>query len=181
VQADKDQPRHGVIVKALRPFGTTIFTEINAIASAFDTINLSQGFPDSDGPEEVRAKAADAIMRGPNQYIPSVGIPEMRQAVARKMKRFYGVDVDADEEVTVTSGATEGLCATLLGILEPGDEVILVEKAIVINNPQNPSGKVFTEDELAFIACLCKEHDAYAISDEVYEHLVFDERNILPF
>jgi N-succinyldiaminopimelate aminotransferase len=218
VQTDKDKTHHGVIAKALRPFGTTIFTEINAIASAFDTINLSQGFPDFDGPEEVRAKAADAIMRGPNQYIPSVGIPELRQAVARKMKRFYGVDVDADEEVTVTSGATEGLCATLLGILEPGDEVILVEpaydayppaasmagahiryvslnlpefslpkkelakcfgpktKAIVINNPQNPSGKVFTEDELTFIASLCNEHDSYAISDEVYEHLVFDER-----
>jgi len=218
VQTGKDQGRQEVVVKALRPFGTTIFTEMTALANAFGAVNLAQGFPDLDGPEEVRARAAEAIMRGPNQYTPSKGIPELRQAVARKMERFYGVEVDSDEEVTVTFGATEGLCATLLGILEPNDEVILLEpcydsyppvatlahatiryvtlkgpdfklpkeelaeafgprtKAIVINNPQNPCGKVFSRDEVAFIGSLCAEHNAYAVGDEVYEHLVYDGR-----
>ena len=219
MQRSKDQPDHEIVIEALRPFGTTIFTEINALAAAFDTINLSQGFPDFDGPEEIRAKAAEAIMRGPNQYISSVGIPSLRHAIAQKMERFYGVEVDHDHEITVTSGATEGLCATLLGILEPSDEIILLEptydtyppisslarahiryvplgrpdfsipkeelagafgsntRAIVINNPQNPCGKVFSKDELSFIASLCNEHDAYAIGDEVYEHLVYNERS----
>jgi N-succinyldiaminopimelate aminotransferase len=219
VQKNKDRADHEVVIKALRPFGTTIFTEINAIAAAFDTVNLSQGFPDFDGPDEIRAKAAQAIMRGPNQYISSIGIPSLRHAIARKMERFYGVEVDGDQEITVTSGATEGLCATLLGILEPGDEVILLEPAydayppisamaratiryvplkrpdfsipkeelanafgpatrcIVINNPHNPCGKVFTLEELTFIASLCSRHNAYAVGDEVYEHLVYDDRS----
>ena len=116
-----------VAVQALRPFGTTIFTEMTSLAMKWSAVNLSQGYPDFDGPDEIKAKAAEAILRGPNQYAPSIGIPAIRQAVARKMKHFYGVDVDPDNEVTVTSGATEGLCATLLAILEPGDEIILLE------------------------------------------------------
>ena len=100
MQTNKGQPDHEVVIKALRPFGTTIFTEINALAAAFDTINLSQGFPDFDGPDEVRAKAAEAIMRGPNQYISSVGIPSLRHAIAQKMERFYGVEVDAGNETS---------------------------------------------------------------------------------
>jgi N-succinyldiaminopimelate aminotransferase len=116
-----------VVVEALRSFGTTIFTEMTLLANTHGAVNLSQGFPDADGPEEIRKRAAEAIMRGPNQYIPSTGIVELRQAVSRKMKRFYELDVDPEHEVTVTSGATEGLCATLLGILEPDDEVILLE------------------------------------------------------
>jgi N-succinyldiaminopimelate aminotransferase len=205
-----------VVVQSLRPFGTSIFTEMTNLANANGAVNLSQGFPDFEGPEQVRAKAAEAIMRGPNQYCPSVGIPKLRQAIARKMKRFYGLDVDPETEVTVTAGSTEGICATLLGIVEPGDEVILLEpcydsypplaslaqariryvplnlpdfslpkealtrafnsktKAIVINTPQNPCGKVFTMEELTFIASLCEKYDAYAIGDEVYEHLVYD-------
>ncbi|MFB0506727.1 MAG: methionine aminotransferase [Thermodesulfobacteriota bacterium] len=218
MQTKKDQRRREVVVQALRPYGTTIFTEMTVLADRCGAVNLAQGFPDFDGPEEIKAKAAESIMRGPNQYAPSTGIPELRQAVARKMERFYGVEVDVDEEVTVTSGATEGLCATLLGILEPGDEVILLEpcydsyppvaamarahiryvslqgpdfrlpreelveafgprtKAIVINNPQNPCGKVFSREEFAFIGSLCVEHNVYAIADEVYEHLVYDGR-----
>lgn len=218
VRTEKNQQRKKVLVEALRPFGTSIFTEMTGLANAYGAVNLSQGFPDFDGPEEIRAKAAEAIMRGPNQYAPSNGIPELRQAIARKTKRFYGVEVDPDKEITVTSGATEGLCATLLGILEPGDEVILLEpfydsyppvaaltradiryvslqspdfrlpreklvkafgprtKAIVINNPQNPCGKVYSKEELTFIASLCAEHEVYAIADEVYEHLVYDGR-----
>lgn len=207
-----------VVVEALRPYGTTIFTEMTTLAQFHGAVNLSQGFPDFDGPKEVRKMAAEAIIRGPNQYAPSIGIPKLRQVVARKMKTFYGVEVDEKEEITVTSGATEGLCATLLGILNPVDEVILLEpfydayqavsalarvdiryiclqapefrlpreelvqafgpktKAIVINNPQNPCGKVFTREELSFIGQLCSEHDVYAVADEVYEHLVYDDR-----
>ncbi len=116
-----------VVVQALRPFGTSIFTEMSVLANAHGAVNLSQGFPDFDGPEAIRHKAAEAIKRGPNQYVLSYGIPVFREAVARKMERFYGVRVDPDAEITVTGGATEGLCATLLGILEPGDEVILLE------------------------------------------------------
>lgn len=207
-----------VVVKALRPYGTSIFTEMTQLAIKHNAVNLSQGFPDYDGPEEIRKKAADAIMRGPNQYSLSYGIAEMRNAVAGKMKRFYGIDVDADTEVTITSGATEGLAATFLGMLEPGDEVILLEpyydtyapiselagavirivplsvpdfsidrellartfnektKAIVINNPQNPCCKVFSREELSYIASLCIQYDAFAVGDEVYEHLVYDGR-----
>lgn len=210
--------RKEVVVRSLRSFGTSVFTEMTNLANASGAVNLSQGFPDFDGPEEVRARAAQAILAGPNQYCPSIGVPRLRQAVARKMKRFYGLDVDPDTEVTVTAGSTEGICATLLGILEPGDEVILIEptydsypplvslaqarlryvrlnlpdfslpketladtfnpktKAILINTPQNPCGKVFTLQELSFIASLCETYDAYAIGDEVYEHLVYDGR-----
>jgi N-succinyldiaminopimelate aminotransferase len=214
----KHRGKKEVGAKALRPFGTSIFTEMTSLANAYRAINLSQGFPDFDGPEAVKAKAAEAIMTGPNQYAPSIGIPELRHAVARKMMRFYGLEVDADEEVTITSGATEGLCATLLGLLDPGDEVILMEpcfdtyapisalagasiryvslvppdfslpredllrafspktKAIILNTPHNPTGRVFTMEELTFVASLCERYDAYAISDEVYEHLVYAGR-----
>jgi len=206
------------VVESLRPFGTTIFTEMTDLANTYGAINLSQGFPDFDGPQTLKAKAAEAILRGPNQYAPSIGIPSLRQAIVRKMKRFYGVEVDAETEITVTAGATEGLCATLLGIIEPGDEIILIEpvydiypplaslahgriryvslniqdfslpqeelakafgpktKAIVINSPMNPCGKVFRPEELEFIASLCEEHDVFAVSDEVYEHLVYEGR-----
>jgi len=205
-----------VVVNALRPYGTSIFTEMTVLANTYGAVNLSQGFPDTDGPEEIRRRAAEAILRGPNQYALSFGIPALREAVARKMERFYGMTVDPDTEVTVTAGATEGLCATLMGILEPEDEVILIEpaydtyapisalahariryvsleddsfdlsreklaqafssrtKAIIINNPQNPCCKVFNREELSFIGELCQKHHAYAIGDEVYEHLVYD-------
>ncbi len=218
MDANLSGQENGVVVNALRPYGTSIFTEMTVLANAHGAVNLSQGFPDADGPEEIRRRAAEAILRGPNQYALSSGILSLREAVARKMKRFYGIDVDAETEVTVTSGATEGLCATLLGILEPDDEVILLEpaydtyapisalahariryvslegdtfqlprerlaetfsphtKAIIINNPQNPCCKVFTQDELAFIGGLCQRYNAYAIGDEVYEHLVYDGR-----
>jgi N-succinyldiaminopimelate aminotransferase len=207
-----------VVVEALRPYGTSIFTEMSALARTHGAVDLSQGFHDVDGPEDIRKAAADAIMRGPNQYVPTQGIPELRRAISRKMKRFYGVDVDENDEITVTAGATEGLCATMLGILEQDDEIILLTpsydaypplaslagaviryvslegtdfrlpqdkladafgprtRAIVINNPQNPCGKVYTRDELDFIGSLCREYDAFAIGDEVYEHLVFDDR-----
>ncbi len=208
--------RETQVAAPIRPFGTSIFTEMTQLAIAHGAVNLSQGFPDFDGPEEIRRVAMEALLAGPNQYSPSPGQPALRQAVAAHQHRFYGLDVDPDTQVTVTAGATEGLSATLLGLLEPGDEVILLEpaydlypaivaraggcsvfvplvdrtweldrdrlaaaftertRAILINNPQNPCGKVFSADELAFVGELCQRHDAVAIGDEVYEHLVYD-------
>ena len=210
--------KQSFVRKALRPFGTSIFTEMTLLSNQAGAVNLSQGFPDFEGPEEIRRAAAEAIMRGPNQYCPSMGIAPLREAIGLKMKRFYGVDVDVEKEITVTAGASEAIGASLLGLVDPGDEVILLEpcydlyppmvamagarpvyvplerpgfalpedalagafnertKAIIVNNPLNPTGKVFTRDELETIGKLCGEYDAVAIGDEVYEHLVYDER-----
>jgi N-succinyldiaminopimelate aminotransferase len=214
---DPSPPVRGVC-EALRPYGTSIFTDMNLLANAHGAVNLSQGFPDFDGPEEVRRRAADEILKGPNQYAPTIGVAPLRQAVAEKMARFYGVRVDPDAEVTATAGATEGLAAAILGLVEPGDEVVLLDpsydlypamiaraggvpvhvplegrsfalpkealaaafgprtKAIIINNPQNPCGKVYAAEELAFIADLCRARGALAVGDEVYEHIVYDGR-----
>ena len=191
---------------------------MTALSREAGAVNLSQGFPDFEGPENVRRRAAQEILDGPNQYVPSAGVPELRLAVAEKMKRFYSIDVDPESEVTITAGASEGLAASILGLVEPGDEVILFEpcydlyapmvaraggkgiyvslegpentlppekireafsprtRAIIINNPLNPNGKVFTSDELGLIGNLCAEFDAIAIGDEVYEHLIYDGR-----
>ena len=218
MQKEEKHVTDEVAIEALRPFGTSIFTEMSVLANKHRAVNLSQGFPDFDGPEVIRQKAAEALVRGPNQYVLSYGIPPFREALARKMKRFYDLDVNPDTEITVTSGATEGLCATLMGIVETGDEVILLEpsydsyapvatmakakiryvslegpefslprekltaafnprtKAILINNPQNPCCKTYSREELSFIGELCAKYDAYAIGDEVYEHLVYDGR-----
>jgi N-succinyldiaminopimelate aminotransferase len=202
--------------------GTTIFTVMSALATRHQAINLGQGFPDTDGPEDVLDAAAAALRDGRNQYPPLTGVPELRAAVAAANKRFYGLDIDADTEVVVTSGATEAITASLMALLNPGDEVVLIEplydtylpvvkmlgavprlvrlepphwdlpraelaaafgpktKAIVLNSPMNPIGKVFTAEELGFIANLLVQHDAYAVCDEVYEHLVFDGVRHLP-
>jgi len=195
---------------------TTIFEVMSGLARETGAINLGQGFPDVDGPEEVRRAAAEAFLAGPNQYPPMMGLPVLRQAVAAINKRFYGLDIDWASEVMVTSGATEALADAILGLVRPGDEVVLIEplydsylpivlqaggiprpvriappnwqldpgalasafsdrtKAILINTPMNPAGKVFSPQELELIASLCQKHDAMVISDEVYEHLVFD-------
>lgn len=201
---------------------TTIFTIMSALAREHDAVNLGQGFPDSDGPEHVRAAAAEAILAGPNQYPPSAGTQELRLAVAQHNRRFYGLDVDPDREIVVTSGATEALADCLLALLRPGDEAVIIEpaydayaplvraagavprfvqlqppgwsfderalsaafsprtKLILINSPMNPTGKVFREQELSLIAGLLHEHDAYAVCDEVYEHLTFAGRRHVP-
>lgn len=206
----------------LSSYGTTVFTVMSALALENDAINLGQGFPDTDGPEDIRAAAGRASADGPNQYPPMMGIPELRQAVARHNKRFYDLDVDWRTEVMVTSGATEALAAAQFGLIEPGDEVVLIEplydsylpilqraggipklvrlepphwtlpreelaaafsdktKLIIINSPMNPASKVFDLEELQFIADLIQRYDAYAICDEVYEHLVFDDRRHIP-
>ncbi|MBB4301958.1 aspartate/methionine/tyrosine aminotransferase [Rhodobium orientis] len=201
---------------------TTVFEVMSRLAIEHKAVNLGQGFPDVDGPEELRRIAAEATVAGPNQYPPMLGLAELREAVAAANRRFYGLDIDPASEVLVTSGATEAIADCLLGIVEPGDEVILIEplydcylpmarragaeiklvrvappdwrldrdaleaafsertKAILLNNPMNPAAKVFSEDELALIAELCVKYDAYAICDEVYEHLVFDGRKHRP-
>ncbi len=202
--------------------GTTIFTVMSALAVQHGSINLGQGFPDTDGPDDILRAAADALFDGRNQYPPMPGIPELRQAVAAHDRRFYGIAADAMTEVVVTSGATEAITACLVALLDPGDEVVLIEplydtylpvvrllgavprlvrlsppawelpraelaaafgpktKAILLNTPMNPTGKVFTAAELAFIADLLVRHDAYAICDEVYEHLTFDGWRHIP-
>jgi N-succinyldiaminopimelate aminotransferase len=200
----------------LSSYGTTVFEVMSRLAIEHGSINLGQGFPDGNGPDDVRAVAHEALDNSPNQYPPMMGVPELRQAVATHAKRFYGLDVDWQTETMVTSGATEALAASLFGLIEPGDEVVLIEplydsylpiiqragglprlvrvepphwtlprkelaaafspktKLLLLNNPQNPTGKVFDEDELAFLADLVCGFDAYAVCDEVYEHLVFD-------
>jgi aspartate/methionine/tyrosine aminotransferase len=200
----------------LSGLGTTVFEVMSRLAVEHNSINLGQGFPDEDGPEDVRRAAAEATVDGPNQYPPMMGVPELRRAVADHSRRFYGLDVDWRSETMVTSGATEALAGCLLGLLEPGDEAVLIEplydsylpivrragatprlvrleppdwrldrdalaaafsdrtKLVLLNSPMNPASKVFDADELAFIAGLTAAHDAYAVCDEVYEHLLFD-------
>ncbi len=206
----------------LSGIGTTIFTVMSALAVEHNSINLGQGFPDTEGPADVVQAAADALKDGRNQYPPMPGVPELRQAVAAANRRFYGLEVDWASEVVVTSGATEAITACLMAVLNPGDEVVLIEplydtylpvvrllgavprlvrleppdwtlprdaladafgpktKAILLNSPMNPAGKVFTAEELGFIAELVLRHDAYAICDEVYEHLTFDGARHIP-
>lgn len=206
----------------LSGYGTTIFTVMSALAVEHKSVNLGQGFPDGNGPEDVRRAAHDALEAPANQYPPMMGVPELRQAVAAHNRRFYGLDVDWQSEVLVTSGATEALSDCLLALINPGDEVVVLEplydsylpiirlaggvpklvrleppawelpraalaaafsaktKLVLLNSPMNPTGKVFTPEELGLIADLCRTHDAYAVCDEVYEHLVFDGRRHVP-
>ena len=202
--------------------GTTIFTVMSALAMEHGAINLGQGFPDVEGPQDVVRAASEALLDGRNQYPPMAGVPDLRQAVAAANARFYGLDIDPAHEVVVTSGATEAITASLMALLDPGDEVVLIEplydtylpvvrmlgavprlvrlqpprwelpraelaaafgprtKAILLNTPMNPTGKVFTTAELAFVADLLHKHDAYAVCDEVYEHLTFDGWRHIP-
>jgi len=206
----------------LSNYGTTIFTVMSQLAIDHNAINLGQGFPDQDGPLDIRQKAAAAMIDGPNQYPPMMGIVELRQAVAGANSRFYNLDVDWRTEVMVTSGATEALTDCIMGLINPGDEVVMIEplydsylpmvqraggiakmvrieppewklpkkklaaafsdrtKLILLNSPHNPAGKVFDLSELNYIADLVKKYDAYAVCDEVYEHLLFDGRKHIP-
>ncbi|MFJ8960591.1 pyridoxal phosphate-dependent aminotransferase [Lentzea sp. NPDC102401] len=206
------------LVPRLQPFTSTIFAEMTALAVQHDAVNLGQGFPDTDGPSSMLAAAQSAIASGVNQYPPGPGMPVLRRAVAAHRSR-YGLSYDPDSEVLVTVGATEAIAASLLALVEAGDEVILIEpyydsyaasvamagatrvtvglredesgrlaldvdalraavtprtRAILVNSPHNPTGTVFRLEELQAIASLCVEHDLLAITDEVYEHLVFD-------
>lgn len=211
--------------RRLTEFGTTIFAEMSALAVTTGSINLGQGFPDTDGPEEVREAAVRALRDGRgNQYPPGPGVPELRAAIAAHQERRYGLAYDPDTEVLVTAGATEAIAAALLALLEPGDEVVALEpyydsyaaciamaggrrvpvtlrpseggfrldldelrdavtdrtRLLLINTPHNPTGTVLTREELRAIAELAVERDLLVVTDEVYEHLVFDEAEHVP-
>ena len=206
----------------LASYGTTIFEVMSRMAQEHGSINLGQGFPDGNGPPDVVAVAKDYLENGLNQYPSMMGIPALREAVADINKRFYGLTVDSRSEVMVTSGGTEALAASLFALIEPGDEVVLIEplydsylpivkraggvaklvrleppnwelsekalervfsnktKLILLNSPMNPCSKVFSKYELSIIAQLVEKFDAYAICDEVYEHLSFDGLEHIP-
>ncbi|GAA3810302.1 MULTISPECIES: pyridoxal phosphate-dependent aminotransferase [Amycolatopsis] len=216
--------REPALVPRLRPFTSTIFAEMTALAVRTEAVNLGQGFPDTDGPSGMLDAAKNALFGGANQYPPGPGRPELRAAIARHRAR-YGLSYDPDNEILVTAGATEAISAALLALTEPGDEVIVIEpyydsyaaavamagatrrvvslvegadgrfaldldalraavtpatRAILVNSPHNPTGTVFTREELSAIADLCRERDLIAVTDEVYEHLVFDDAEHVP-
>jgi N-succinyldiaminopimelate aminotransferase len=204
----------------LQGYSSTIFAQMSALALATGSINLGQGFPDTDGPESIKQAAIRAIEAGFNQYPPGPGIASLRGAIAVHQQRFYGLEFDPDAEILVTAGATEAIAASLLSLCEDGDEVVMFEpyydsyaactamagaqrrvvrlrapdwsfdpealeraitdrtKLILLNTPHNPTGKVFSRDELQWIAELCVRHDLLAVTDEVYEHLVFESPHI---
>lgn len=196
----------------------TVFERMSRLAREHGAVNLGQGFPDDPGPEDVRRKAAEAVVDGWNQYPPMMGLPELRRAVAEHYGRWQGLGLDPETEVMVTSGATEAIAGALFALVEPGDEVVLLQplydaylplalragavprfvslkpphwridedalraaigpktKALLINNPLNPSGSVFAREDLEAVARALEGSDAYVIADEVWEHVVFDRR-----
>ena len=204
-------------------FGTTIFTEVNTLAQQYNALNLGQGKPDFDAPQDVIMQLVQAAQSGQhNQYAPGPGTASLRKAVVDHAARFYNLDINPVGGVVVTSGATEGILSAILGLVDPGDEVIVIEpyydsyvpdiimanavpvyvplhppawtfdtdelrsaftrktRALILNTPQNPTGRVFTHQELMLIAELCIEHDVTVIADEVYEHLLFAPAEHIP-
>jgi N-succinyldiaminopimelate aminotransferase len=225
-----------MLVERMRPFTSTIFAEMSALALRTGAINLGQGFPDTDGPPSLLADAAANITGGLNQYPPGPGVPALRAAVAEHQRRFHGLAVDPDD-VLVTTGATEAIAAAVLALCGPGDEVVTFQpyydsyaatvalsgatlravplrpthpgpppsalhppgppgfgpdpeelraafsprtRLVLLNTPHNPTGAVFTREQLALVAELAAEHDAVVVSDEVYEHMVFEAATHVP-
>lgn len=204
----------------LAPFGHTVFSEITALAARHGAVDLGQGYPSFEGPAFVKDAAIDAIHRHSNQYPPSKGIEDLRMAIAERWMADTGSTVDPEHEITVTSGCTEALAASFIGLFSPGDEVVLFEptydaypvvcalsgaipryvtlrgpefrideadlraavgprtRAILVNTPHNPTGRVLGQEEMEAIAGLCREHDLLAITDEVYERIVYDGTHI---
>ena len=202
--------------RRLEGLGTSIFTEMTALAQATGAINLGQGFPDEDGPLEVIEAAHAAMLAGENQYAPLAGVPALRTAIAAHQRERYGLAHDPEREVLVTFGATEAIAAAMLALCDPGDEVVVLEpfydsyaatiafagatrvpvtlrppqfaldpdelraavsprtRVLLVNSPHNPTGRVLAAAELVVFAEVCCEHDLVCLSDEVYEHLVFD-------
>lgn len=205
-----------MIASKLPNVGTTIFTQMSQLAVETGALNLSQGFPDFDGPQALRDAVARHIASGHNQYAPMTGLPALRQQVAAKIARSYGVQVNADTEVTITPGATQAIFCAIQVVIQPGDEVIVFDpcydsyepsvelaggrcvhvqlglndfaidwqklgealsprtRMIILNAPHNPSGALISRAELDQLAALIRDRDIYLVSDEVYEHLVFD-------
>lgn len=215
-------PRQTRLAKRLQGIPATIFSEMSALAVRTNSLNMGQGFPDRDGPASVVEAAVTALRAGRNQYPPGRGIPELREAIAGHQAKHYGIELDPASQVLVTTGATEAIAAALLSLLNPGDEIIVLEPfydsyvaciqmagavripvtlkapgfrldvaelraavtgrttAMLINSPHNPTGAVLTRDELEAIAAVAVEHDLVVITDEVYEHLVYDDREHIP-
>ena len=217
------------IVSRLRDIPETIFSRITRLAVENNAINLGQGFPDSDGPRRMLEIASEQILSGNNQYAPGRGVPELRKAISANREQSHGQVFDPDTEVAVTVGATEGIAASILALVEPGSEVVLIEpyydayaaavrlagghhvavpllpttdeqggprwaldvealrrtvsdntRMIVVNTPHNPTGHVFTTDEILAISEVAEAHDCLVLSDEVYEHLVFSGARHVP-
>jgi N-succinyldiaminopimelate aminotransferase len=200
----------------------SVFEIMSRLARDHQAINLGQGFPDDPGPEDIRQKAAAAVVHGWNQYPPMMGVPQLRQAIADHYKRFQNLVFDPEQEVMVTSGATEALAGAVMSLIEPGDEVVLFQpmydaylplvqraggtprfvtlrppfwrfsaadlerafsprtKVVLVNNPLNPSGIVFRRQELDLLADFCIRYDTVAVCDEVWEHVIFDDREHVP-
>ncbi len=217
-------PRHA---RRIRGLGTTVFTRMTALAAEHDAINLGQGFPDED-PHPALVEAVDRAMgAGHHQYAPGPGVGRLRAAVAAHQRRHRGLEFDPDGEVTITFGATEAITAAVLGLVDPGDEVLVVEpvydsyvaaialaggvevrvaldpppsddpdvgwrldpdrlaaavtsrtRLLILNSPHNPTGAVLDVDVLDEIARVCVAHDLVAVTDEVYEHLVYDGEHV---
>ncbi|BBY75410.1 aminotransferase [Mycolicibacterium parafortuitum] len=211
-------------VQRLQPYAVTIFAEMSALATRVGAVNLGQGFPDEDGPPAMLKAAENAIADGVNQYPPGLGVASLREAIAAQRRRRYGSEYDPDTEVLVTVGATEAIAASILGLVEPGSEVLLIEpfydsyspviamagchrravplhqdgrhfaidiealraavtprtRALIVNTPHNPTGMIASDEELRGIAELAVAADLLVITDEVYEHLVFDGRRHRP-
>ncbi|OZE97002.1 aminotransferase [Rhodococcus sp. 15-2388-1-1a] len=207
-------------VARLRPFASTIFAEMTALAVEKNAVNLGQGFPDTDGPPAMLEAAREAIASGLNQYSPGPGMPVLRAAIADDRAARFGQSYDPDSQILVTVGATEAISASLLGLIEPGDDVLLIEpfydsyaaaialagatrtavslvadgngwtvdtdaleravgprtRMLIVNSPHNPTGTVFDRDTMIRIADIAVAHDLLVLTDEVYEHLVFDGR-----
>jgi len=208
------------ITTKLQPFGETVFSEINRLAMESGAVNLGQGCPDFDAPDFIREAARDAINSGHNQYPPMGGAPVLTQAIADDFRATASIQVDPAHEITVTCGCTEAIAACLIGLLEPGDEVIVMDpvydsyrpclamagaipraltlkpphfeldaaaidalctektRAVMLNTPHNPTGRVFTPAELEALADVCRRRDLIVLSDEVYHRMVYEGRHI---
>jgi aspartate/methionine/tyrosine aminotransferase len=208
--------------KKARRFTESVIREMTRLCRQHAAVNLAQGFPDFPAPQEIKDAACRAIAEDVNQYAITWGAPSLREAIAAKQRRWYGMEVDPEREIAVTCGATEAMIASILAIVDPGDEVVVFEpfyenygpdailagavprfvslrppdwafdpgelaaafsdktRAIILNSPNNPTGKVFTRDELETIAMLCRKWDVVALSDEIYEHIVFDGAEHVP-
>lgn len=196
--------------------GITIFSVMSALANECNALNMSQGFPDYDGPDALREALSRHVMAGDNQYAPMAGVLVLREQIATKLLRYYGIEANPDTEITVVPGATEAIYCAITACIQPGDEAIVFDpsydsyepaitlsggiarhiamgeadfsidwnevestinkrtRLIVINSPHNPSGAILRDGDLRQLETLATQHNLYVVSDEVYEHLVFD-------
>lgn len=218
LQSVPDTPRkEGFMIRSKLPnVGTTIFTTMSQLAVQTGALNLSQGFPDFNGPQALLDAVGRHVAAGHNQYAPMTGLPALRQQVAAKVARLYGVSVDVEQEITITPGATEAIFCAIQAVINPGDEVIVFDpcydsyepsvelaggrcvhvplgnddfaidwqrfsdaltprtRMVVLNSPHNPSGALISRADLDQLAALIADRDIYLVSDEVYEHLIYD-------